>query len=165
MKDLLISLSKEKPLVVFLEDVHWMDKISESLFTYFARCIIDQPIFMLSAYRPEGTPTWAQGAHYQRLGIETLSSKSSVHLVRNMLNVPTLEQELEEKIVEKTEGNPLFVEEIVKELCEYLESALRSDEVDYKNCPISGIIGRETTRGILTRQAGTYDHKRLDTTL
>ena len=116
VKDLLISLSKQKPLIVFLEDVHWIDKISEALFTYFARCIIDQQILLLSAYRPEGSPTWTQGAHYQRLGLETLSSKSSVKLVRNMLDVPALEPELEKKIVEKTEGNPFFVEEIVKEL-------------------------------------------------
>ena len=118
VKGLLISLSRRKPIVIFIDDVHWMDKVSEELFTYFARCIVDQPVFMLSAYRPEGSPTWAQGAHYQRLGIETLSSKSSVHLVRNMLNVAALEQELEEKIVQKTEGNPLFVEEIVRELLE-----------------------------------------------
>ena len=116
VKDLLIYLSKQKPLVVFLDDVHWIDQISEALFTYLARCIFDQPVLMLSAYRPEGAPTWAQGAHYQRLGLETLSSKSSVKLVRNMLNVPALEPALEEKIVEKTDGNPFFVEEIVREL-------------------------------------------------
>jgi class 3 adenylate cyclase/tetratricopeptide (TPR) repeat protein len=116
VKDLLIYLSKQKPLVVFLDDVHWIDKISEALFTYLARCIFDRPILMLSAYRPEGAPTWAQGAHYQRLGLETLSSKSSVKLVRNMLNVPALEPALEERIVEKTDGNPFFVEEIVREL-------------------------------------------------
>jgi class 3 adenylate cyclase/tetratricopeptide (TPR) repeat protein len=116
VKDLLFSLNKQKPVVVFLDDVHWIDNISEALFSYFARCIIDQRSLMFSAYRPEGSPPWAQGAHYQRLGIETLSSGSSVKLIRNMLHVPTLEPELEKKIVEKTEGNPFFVEEIVREL-------------------------------------------------
>ena len=116
VKNLLFSLSKQKPLVVFLDDVQWIDNISEALFSYFARCIIDQSGLMFAAYRPEGSPPWAQGAHYQRLGIETLSSRSSVKLIRNMLDVPTLEPELEEKIVEKTEGNPFFVEEIVREL-------------------------------------------------
>jgi predicted ATPase len=116
VKNLLISLSKQKPLVVFIDDVQWIDKMSEALFTYLARSILDQRIVMLSAYRPEGSPSWAQGAHYQRLGVETLSSKSSVRLVRNILRVPALEPKLEEKIVEKAEGNPFFVEEIVREL-------------------------------------------------
>jgi class 3 adenylate cyclase/tetratricopeptide (TPR) repeat protein len=116
VKNLFIALSEQKPLVVFIDDAHWIDKLSEALLTYLARSIIDQRILMLSAYRPEGSPSWAQGAHYQRLGVETLSSKSSGRLVRNMLGVPALEPNLEEKIVEKAEGNPFFVEEIVREL-------------------------------------------------
>ena len=52
VKDLLLAVSAEKPLVVFLEDVHWIDKISEDLFTFFSRCILDHPILMLSAYGP-----------------------------------------------------------------------------------------------------------------
>jgi len=118
VKDLLIFLGRRKPLVVCLEDVHWIDSISEALFTYFARSIAEQRILMLSAYRPEGAPSWTQGAHYQRLGIETLSSKSSAKLIRNVLHVPALEPGLEEKILEKTAGNPLFIEEIVRELLE-----------------------------------------------
>ena len=116
VKNLLIALSEKKSVVVFIDDAHWIDKMSEALFTYLARSILDQRILMLSAYRSEGSPSWAQGAHYQRLGVETLSSKSSVRLVRNMLRVPALEPKLEEKIVEKAEGNPFFVEEIVREL-------------------------------------------------
>ncbi|MFQ5917825.1 MAG: adenylate/guanylate cyclase domain-containing protein, partial [Candidatus Binatia bacterium] len=116
VKTFLLSLSEEKPLVLFLEDVHWMDKISEEFFTYFSRSFLDHPILMLAAYRPEGSPSWAQGAHYQRLGLETLSSNSSIRLVRNILGGLELEPDLEQKMVEKTEGNPLFVEEIVREL-------------------------------------------------
>jgi class 3 adenylate cyclase/tetratricopeptide (TPR) repeat protein len=118
VKNLLIALSEQKPLVVFVDDVHWMDKMSEELLAYFSRCIVDQPILLLAAYRPEGAPPWAQGTHYQRLGLESLSSRSSVRLVRNVLGGPALESKLEEKIVEKTEGNPFFMEEIVRELLE-----------------------------------------------
>jgi class 3 adenylate cyclase len=118
VKTLLIALSEQKSLVVFIDDAHWIDKMSEALFTYLSRSILDQRVFVLSAYRPERSPSWAQGAHYQRLGVETLSSKSSVRLVRNMLRVHTLEPVLEQKIVEKAEGNPFFVEEIVRELLE-----------------------------------------------
>jgi len=116
VKNILLALSQEKPLVLFLEDVHWMDKISEEFFTYFSRCIKDHPILLLAAYRHEGAPSWAQGTHYQRLGLEALSSKSSIRLVRNVLGGIALDPELEQRIVEKTGGNPFFVEEIVREL-------------------------------------------------
>jgi class 3 adenylate cyclase/tetratricopeptide (TPR) repeat protein len=118
VKSLLVNLSQQKPLVVFLEDVHWMDKISEEFFTYLSRCIHGHPIMMLSAYRPEAAPSWAQGAHYQKLGLETLGLNSSIRLVMNLLGGLKLAPALEGKIAEKAGGNPFFMEEIVRELLE-----------------------------------------------
>ena len=118
VKSLLLALSQQKPLVVFLEDVHWMDKISEEFFTYLSRCIHGHPVMMLSAYRPEVTPPWAQGAHYQKLGLETLGLNSSIRLVMNLLGGLKLAPALEGKIAEKAGGNPFFMEEIVRELLE-----------------------------------------------
>jgi class 3 adenylate cyclase/tetratricopeptide (TPR) repeat protein len=118
VKSLLLTLSQQKPLVVFLEDVHWMDKISEEFFTYLSRCIHGHPIMMLSAYRPEAVPSWAQGAHYQKLGLETLGLNSSIRLVMNLLGGLKLAPALEGRIAEKAGGNPFFMEEIVRELLE-----------------------------------------------
>jgi predicted ATPase len=98
VKNLLLAMSAEKPLVIFLEDVHWMDKISEEFFTYFSHCIHGHKILMISAYRPEGAPPWAQGAHYQRLGLETLSFDASTRLVRNILGGLPLDLAIEKEI-------------------------------------------------------------------
>jgi hypothetical protein len=57
VKNLLLAMSEQKPLVLFLEDVHWIDKISEEFYTYFSRCILGHPIMMLTTYRPEGAPS------------------------------------------------------------------------------------------------------------
>ncbi|UCH23350.1 MAG: AAA family ATPase [Deltaproteobacteria bacterium] len=116
VKNLLLAHSVKRPLVVFVEDAHWMDKISEEFFTYFSRSFHEHPILLLAAYRPEEISSWAQGAHYQRLSLETLSSNSSVRLIRNILGGIDLEMHLEQKVVQKAGGNPLFVEEIVREL-------------------------------------------------
>ena len=118
VKDLLVNLSEERPLVVFLEDIHWMDKISEEFFNFFTHSIHGRPIMMLTAYRTEAEPPWIKGAHYRQLGLEALSAKSSVRLVHNILEGLELDPGLEEKIVVKTGGNPFFVEEIVRELLE-----------------------------------------------
>jgi tetratricopeptide (TPR) repeat protein len=115
---LLLSISESKPLVVFIEDVHWIDKISEEFFVFFSHSIQGQTILMLSAYRPEGAPGWAKGPYYRHLGLETLSQKSSGHLVRNILGGPELDTYLEKLIVDRTGGNPFFVEEMVRELME-----------------------------------------------
>ncbi len=127
LKNLFLAMSGEKPVVIFLEDVHWMDKISEEFFTYFSHCIHGHKILMISAYRPEGSPPWAQGAHFQRLGLETLSFDASTRLVRNILGGLPLDPALEKKIVEKTGGNPFFVEEIVRDLLDRGDIAKSGD--------------------------------------
>jgi len=149
VKDLLLVGSAEKPLVVFLEDVHWIDKISEDLFTFFSRCILDHPILMLSAYRPEGAPPWAHGAHYQRLGLETLGSKSAIRLVRNMVGGLPLDPDLEQKIVAKTGGNPFFVEEIVRELLERGD-IVKMDDRYVCHRPIDQLQIPDTVQGVLS---------------
>ncbi len=148
VKNLLLAISAEKPLVVFLEDVHWIDKISEDLFTFFSRCIIDHPILMLSAYRPEGSPPWAHGAHYHRLGLETLSAKASIRLVRNMVGGLPLDSDLEQKIVAQTGGNPFFVEEIVRALLDSGDIVKKNDGyVCHK--PIDQLKIPDTIQGVL----------------
>jgi len=148
VKDLLLPLAEEKPMVIFLEDVHWMDKISEEFFTYFSRCMLEHPVLMLAAYRPEGSPPWAQGAHYQRLGLETLSAESSIRLVRNILGGVALEPDLAQKIAEKTGGNPFFVEEIVRE---FVERGDLEKEGDQYICsrPIHQLEIPNTIQGVL----------------
>jgi len=83
---------------------------------YFSRTFHDHPILMLAAYRPDIIPSWAQGAHYQRLGLKTLSSDSSIKLIRNILGKASIQPDVEKKLIEKTGGNPFFVEEMVREL-------------------------------------------------
>jgi len=148
VKNLLIGLSEEKPLVVFLEDAHWMDKISEEFFAYFSHSIAEHPILMLAAYRPEGVPSWAHGTNYQRLGLETLSPKSSIRLVRNILGGKALDPELEKRIAEKTGGNPFFVEEIVRELLDRGDIAKAGDRYICKK-PIDQCEIPSTVQGVL----------------
>jgi tetratricopeptide (TPR) repeat protein len=148
VKNLLLSLSQEKPLVLFIEDVHWIDKISEELFTYFSRCIQGHGILMIAAYRPEVSPPWAHGAHYQRLGLETLGSDASLRLVRNLLGGLPLEPALEQKIVEKTGGNPFFMEEIVRNLIDQRDLVKDGDRYVCSR-PIEQCAVPDTVQGVL----------------
>ena len=154
VKNLLLSLSAEKPLVVFIDDVHWMDKISEELFTYFSRCIQGHGILMITTYRPEVAPPWAQGAHYQRLGLETLPTDASLWLVSNLLGGLPLEPALEQKIVEKTGGNPFFMEEIVRHLLDR-KDLVRVGDKWVLNRPLDEFTVPDTIQGVL---AARMDH-------
>ena len=148
VKSLLLAMSEANPLVIFLEDIHWIDKISEEFFTYFSRCILGHRILMISAYRPEGVPPWAQGTHYQRLGVETLSFDASVLLVRNILGGLSLEPALEQKIAEKTGGNPFFVEEIVRDLVDRGD-LVKSGDRYIAHRPLHQLEIPDTIQGVL----------------
>jgi class 3 adenylate cyclase/tetratricopeptide (TPR) repeat protein len=148
VKNLIVAISGEKPLVVFLEDVHWIDRISEEFFGFFSRCILDHPILMLSASRPGCVPPWAQGAHYQRLGLETLSIASSIKLVRNMVGGLPLDPDLEKRVAAKTGGNPFFVEEIVRDLLDRRELVMGQDRYVSRR-PIDHLQIPDTIQGVL----------------
>ncbi|MBI4763173.1 MAG: AAA family ATPase [Deltaproteobacteria bacterium] len=148
VKSLLLTLSQQKPLVVFLEDVHWMDKISEEFFTYLSRCIHGYPVMMLSAYRPEASPPWTREAHYQKLGLETLGLNSSIRLVMNLLGGLKLDPALEGKIAEKAGGNPFFMEEIVRELLERGDLVRENDRFICR-CPNEQIEIPSTIQGVI----------------
>ena len=148
VKNLLLAMSEANPLVIFLEDIHWIDKISEEFFTYFSHCIQGHRILMISAYRPEGVPPWAQGTHYQRLGVETLSFDASVLLVRNILGGLSLDPALEQKIVGKTGGNPFFVEEIVRDLVDRGD-LVKSGDRYIGNRPLHQLEIPDTVQGVL----------------
>jgi tetratricopeptide (TPR) repeat protein len=147
-KNLLLSLSEDRPLVIFLEDIHWIDKISEEFFIFFSHCIHGQRVLMLTAYRPEGAPGWAKGPHYRYLGLETLSEKSSGRLVRNILGGLELDPDLEQVIVAKTGGNPFFVEEMVRELLDRDELILKGDQYISRQ-PIDRLNIPGTVQGVL----------------
>ena len=148
VKNLLLSISEDRPLVVFLEDIHWIDKISEEFFVFFSRSIHGKRILMLTAYRPEGAPEWAKGPHYRHLGVETLSQKSSEHLVRNILGGLELNPQLEKVIVDKTGGNPFFLEEMVRELLDRGE-LIRKGERYILRQPIEHLDIPGTVQGVL----------------
>jgi len=148
VKNLLLSLSEDRPLVVFLEDIHWIDKISEEFFVFFSHSIHGKRVLMLTAYRPEGAPEWAKGPHYRHLGLETLSEKSSGLLVRNILGGVELDPELEKVIVAKTGGNPFFVEEMVRELMER-KDLIREGDRYISRQPIDRLDIPGTVQGVL----------------
>ncbi|MBI5016154.1 MAG: AAA family ATPase [Deltaproteobacteria bacterium] len=148
VKSLLASLSNRKPLVILLEDVHWIDKISEELVTYVSRSVLDRPILLIATCRPEASPTWAQGAHYQRLGLHTLSAEIGAQLVRNLLGGLPIEPALETRVIEHAGGNPFFVEEIMRELLERGDLVIQGDRYACSK-PIEQCHIPDTVQGVL----------------
>jgi len=115
------AVTREKDLdavVLFLEDIHWADDGSLDAFEYFIQNGKDIPVFVLCFARPslyERRPEWAAGSLC--LTLQALSESESDQLVAEILKkLPDIPQDLRKMIVSRSEGNPFYVEELIKVL-------------------------------------------------
>jgi class 3 adenylate cyclase/tetratricopeptide (TPR) repeat protein len=107
-----VELSLERPLVLVLEDLHWVDKISEEFLGFLAENIGDARILMLATYRPEYRPPWIDKSYAGQVPVQPLSRDDSINVVRSVLDVERLVELATEEIVAKADGNPLFLEQL-----------------------------------------------------
>ncbi|HEX3419571.1 MAG TPA: AAA family ATPase, partial [Stellaceae bacterium] len=107
-----IKLSLERPLVLVLEDLHWVDKISEEFLGFLAENTGEARILMLASYRPGYCPPWTGKSYAGQLPVQPLSRSDSFNVVRSVLNVERIIELATEEIVAKADGNPLFLEQL-----------------------------------------------------
>jgi class 3 adenylate cyclase/tetratricopeptide (TPR) repeat protein len=107
-----VKLSLERPLVLVLEDLHWVDKISEEFLGFLAENIGEARILMLATYRPGYHPPWIDKPYAAEVRVQPLSRDDSIDVVHSVLNAERLIQMATEAIVAKADGNPLFLEQL-----------------------------------------------------
>ena len=118
IRDLLIRESQNKTLLLAFEDLHWIDKTSEELLDYLIGWLANTPILLILLYRPEYTHQWGSKSYYSKIGLDQLTTESSIELVKAMLEGGEVVPELRELILNRASGNPLFMEELTHTLLE-----------------------------------------------
>jgi serine/threonine protein kinase/tetratricopeptide (TPR) repeat protein len=112
---------QKSPVMIHIEDLHWADDRSLDLINNLVRENVKLPLFMLCMARPslyERRPQWGEGQRFhERVELEPLSQLSSRRLVRELLKkVPEVPPELRDLVVERADGNPFYIEELIKAL-------------------------------------------------
>jgi class 3 adenylate cyclase/tetratricopeptide (TPR) repeat protein/ribosomal protein L40E len=118
LRDLFIRQSQERPLVLVVEDLHWIDKTSEEFLDYLIGWLANVKILLILLHRPEYTPQWGSKSYFNRIGLDQLTLKSSAELVRAILEGGETAPELSSLILNRADGNPLFMEELTHSLLE-----------------------------------------------
>jgi tetratricopeptide (TPR) repeat protein len=95
-----------------LEDLHWVDKISEEFLGFLAENIGGARVLMLATYRPGYRPPWIDKSYAGQMPVQPLSRDDSIDVVRSVLNVERIIELATEEIVAKADGNPLFLEQL-----------------------------------------------------
>jgi predicted ATPase/class 3 adenylate cyclase len=117
------TLAAQKPLIFLVEDLHWADRNSMELLLSFVDEFQSAPVLLTATARPvlfEYYPVFStELAHLTRLELQPLSRENSHRLVRDILRkVPSLPMDLLETVTGHADGNPFFIEELVKMLIE-----------------------------------------------
>ena len=112
------SLARETPALYIIEDVHWIDEVSESMLAEFLTVIPQAPSLVLITYRPEYRGALSRGVGAQTIALAPLSDSETAALVAELLGPEPSVGALGEKIAERAAGNPFFAEEIIRELGE-----------------------------------------------
>jgi ABC-type oligopeptide transport system substrate-binding subunit/class 3 adenylate cyclase len=123
LADYFKGMAKQLPVLILLEDLHWADDSSLDALNHLAATLRDQPVMIVSAARRElyeRRPHWGEGQPFHsRLEVQPLSKWDSRRLVAEILQkVTEVPQALRDLIVTGAEGNPFFIEELIKMLVE-----------------------------------------------
>ena len=108
--------SEVRPLVLAYEDLHWVDKSSEEVLKYVLESIPGARVLLIFTYRPEFVHTWGAKSYHSQVMLNRLSNRESLMMVSHLLGTEEFDKDLEEFILEKTEGVPFFIEELIKSL-------------------------------------------------
>ncbi len=139
IRDLLIRISQVRPLVLAVEDLHWIDNTTEEFLSYLIGWLQKSRILLILLYRPEYTHQWGSKSYYSKIGVGQLSPSTSTELIGWILQDGEVAPELREMILGRAAGNPLYLEELTHSLLE------------------NGSIQKEDDHFVLARDASSLD--------
>jgi len=118
VKRLLIRESQVQPLLVVFEDLHWIDTETQTLLDSLVESLPTARVFLLVNYRPEYQHGWGSKSYYTQLRLDPLPPESVEELLQALLGDDPGMQPLRRLLIDRTEGNPFFLEESVWTLVE-----------------------------------------------
>jgi tetratricopeptide (TPR) repeat protein len=165
LRQLTIRRSRQGPLVVLLEDVHWIDRASEEYFASLVDALVGARIILVCTYRAGYRPPWIDKSFATQMALQPLGREDGLNLARSTSGAQALDATLLETIAAKAEGNPFFVEELVRAVREQggertaavpatIEEVLRSrldrlEPPDQRLLQHAAVIGREVPLSVL----------------
>ena len=122
-----LNLAREQPVLIVFEDLHWVDPTTLGLLDRFVRKIAEAPVMTLVTSRPEFTAPWSDLAYAKTVELSLLERPDRSSIVSFYVGGKALPSEILEHILQKSDGIPLFVEELTKAMT---ESGLLQEQAD-----------------------------------
>ncbi|MBI3031118.1 MAG: AAA family ATPase [Candidatus Rokubacteria bacterium] len=136
LRQIALRGSQLRPIVMVIEDLHWIDPASEEYLKFLADSLAGAAVLLILTYRPGYSQPFGDRTFHSRIALQPLSEDESARMARGLLEASDLPHEVRAIVSRKAEGNPFFLEEIVRSLVE------------------TGALRRDNGRYVLARSAG-----------
>jgi predicted ATPase len=130
IKRLLLRESQVQPLLLVIEDLHWIDSETQSFLDSVIESLPTARLLLLVNYRPEYQHGWGSKTYYTQLRIDPLPPESAEELLEALLGSDSSLTSLKQLLISRTEGNPFFLEESIQTLVE--TKCLRGERGSYR---------------------------------
>ena len=129
--DLTEAAARKQPSLMLFEDLHWADPTSLEVLDLLIDRVRTIPLLIVLTHRPEFQSRWSQHGHVTSLNLSKLTRTQSAAIVAKLANGKALPGDLLDQILAKTDGVPLYVEELTKTILESSELKEASDRYEY----------------------------------
>jgi class 3 adenylate cyclase len=149
--DLSEAAAKKQPSVLLFEDAHWADPTTLEVLDLLIDRVRDIPLLIVFTHRPEFQHRWASHGHVSAMNLSKLTRAQSNALVSRIAEGKALPDDLLEQILGKTDGVPLFVEELTKSILESGELTDKGDRYEYAGATHSVTIPATLRDSLMAR--------------
>jgi DNA-binding winged helix-turn-helix (wHTH) protein/tetratricopeptide (TPR) repeat protein len=166
LRTLFFKAAKRTPLLIALEDIHWIDRTSEEFLTTLVERLAGAPIIVVTTCRPGYRVPWLDRSYLTHIALRPLTAADSAQLVESVAREQPLLEAVSAALVEKGDGNPFFLEELARTVVErgadsraipdtvqgvIMARVDRLSEVAKHLLQTASVIGREVSLQLLDR--------------
>ncbi len=148
LRALILQESRHLPLVVVVEDLHWIDGQSQEAIAALVDVVASAPVLLVLTYRPGYAFALGDRSYFNHLPLHQLPNEECARMAQSTLGVAALPEQVREIITSKAEGNPFFVEEVAKSFVE--SGVLRLQDGRYQlTRPIEQVLVPDTIQEVI----------------
>ncbi|MFL6261286.1 MAG: adenylate/guanylate cyclase domain-containing protein [Thermoanaerobaculia bacterium] len=170
LRQLILGAGQGNLVVLEIEDLHWVDKTSEDFLAFLVEGLVAARMLLLLTYRSGYRPPWLEKSYATQIALSRLNEQESRAVARSVLQRVGAPEDLVDAVLDKAEGNPLFLEELARSVLEHPDVTVpdtiqgvlmaRIDRLpeDHKRLlQTASVLGRELSLPLLARVWGQDD--------
>jgi predicted ATPase len=148
---LLEQAAARSPVLLVVEDLHWIDPSSAELIALVVERLKTLPVLAIFTARPEFQPHWSDGAHVAHLRLRPLDRGDAIAMVASLCGARGVPEQTMAQIVDRADGLPLFIEDLARDVLEVADLQRQEGDAAARRAPVPFAIPATLTDSLMSR--------------